>query len=309
MDPASGPPGSPLPPPPPVPAASVAVAEAPDAPIAQAPSPQAVAASKKARAIIVAPPAWIKDPPGLSGDVYYTTVTVGPWKSVAECEEELIPKVKEAVGRYLENYLGEGASKTVNVSLPYIHDRIIRERYVEEFVSETPSVNEMVNLHVRLAFDSRTRAELKRMYREAQVESRLLEVAGGVAAVLLVLGAVFGYLKLDTMTRGFYTRRLQFASAVLILAVAGAGRVAVFWSHAQRCRATANLRRAGCKRACRNGDQAHRVANELADRRRRRGERSNFRRHGSTRRCLLPRSPMPCWWTAFGQANPRFGMS
>jgi hypothetical protein len=37
-----------------------------------------------------------------------------------------------------------------------------------------------------------------------------------------VLGTVFGYLKLDTLTRGYYTHRLQFAAAGLILATAGA---------------------------------------------------------------------------------------
>ena len=66
----------------------------------------------------------------------------------------------------------------------------------------------------------------KRIQRNAQIEHRLLEVAGGTAAVMLVLGAVFGYLKLDTLTRGYYTRRLQLAAGVVILTVA-AGTVYV----------------------------------------------------------------------------------
>jgi hypothetical protein len=189
------------------------------APVAQTPptAPATPALLPKADVAGQAPPDWINAAPGRDGDTYYTTLTVGPWKSAQECEEELSPRLAEAVSKYVDNYLGAGASKTFDIPLSYIHDHIIRDRYVQEFESETAAVNTMVNLHVRLAFDGRTRAQLKRMYREAQVESRLLEVAGGAAAVLLVLATVFGYLKLDTLTRGYYTRRLQLAAAVVIL--------------------------------------------------------------------------------------------
>jgi uncharacterized integral membrane protein len=53
---------------------------------------------------------------------------------------------------------------------------------------------------------------------------RLRGLALGFGAVLCLLSVVFGYFRLDTATRGYYTGRLQFlaATAILIVIVAGA---------------------------------------------------------------------------------------
>jgi hypothetical protein len=175
-------------------------------------------------------PAWVDAPPGREGDVYYTAVMVGPHKDVRGCEDELPTELERAVKAYIDNYLGPGASQTFHVPQAFIQDRIVKHPYyfeTKDFTETDPLLGEMTNLHVRLAFDGRVRSQLQRMWREARVENRLLEAGGVASLVLLFLGTIFGYLKLDTMTRGYYTRRLQFATAAVILATVAAAAMLV----------------------------------------------------------------------------------
>ncbi len=162
-------------------------------------------------------PAWLHQPAGRDGDIYYETVVAERYPTGVEAEDALAREAQERTQAYVERYLGEGTSKLFVVPPAFVHDRLIKDRYSETV--ET-SLGPMVTSYARLGFDSRARAYLQRMQREAQAENRLLLVAGAAGGVLLVVGAVFGYLKLDTLTRGYYTGRLQFATAVVILTVA-----------------------------------------------------------------------------------------
>lgn len=211
---------------------AVEAAEPPQAPAAPAPSTPARAATSQRVASNVTlarkdnepvkpvsqeRPGWLDQPGGREGDVYYETVMVEKYVTAAEAEDALAEELQARTRAYVDRYLGAGASKLFTVPPAYIHDRLVRDRYKETVES---SVGPMVNAYAQLAFDHRARAQLQRMQRDAQIEHRLLDVAGGAAAVMLVLGAVFGYLKLDTLTRGYYTRRLQLAAGVVILTVA-----------------------------------------------------------------------------------------
>jgi len=144
-------------------------------------------------------------------------VVVERYASAADAEDALAKELQQRTGAYVERYLGEGSSKLFVVPPAFIHDRLVKDRYLE---TVDTSLGPMVNSYARLGFDSRARAYLQRLHRDAQAENRLLIVAGGAGSVLLVLGALFGYLKLDTLTRGYYTGRLQFATVAVILAIA-----------------------------------------------------------------------------------------
>ena len=51
----------------------------------------------------------------------------------------------------------------------------------------------------------------------------------GAWPVLGFLGLVFGYLKLDTATRGYYTGRLQIGALAAVLSLAAAGVLLARW--------------------------------------------------------------------------------
>lgn len=159
-------------------------------------------------------PKWLDEPTGLVNGVYYTIVVAGPHSTRADCDEELPAKLTEAVNRYIDSYLGEGASHLVSLPPGYVKDEIVQADYEETY---NASFGPMKNLHVQLAFDRKVCSELKRRYHQALADLRMKEVAIGGGSVLLLLGAMFSYLKLDTATRGYYTGRLRVATALAIL--------------------------------------------------------------------------------------------
>ena len=107
----------------------------------------------------------------------------------------------------------------VEIELPpaFIHERIVRDEWLQQ--SEY-AVGPMYNQHALLVFDSGANQEIERRYRESQVAGRLASTGAGAALLLGLIGTMFGYLKLDTLTRGYYTGRLRVAATAAILALA-----------------------------------------------------------------------------------------
>ena len=147
-------------------------------------------------------PDWMDSPMGRDGDVYRTIATAGPYSTAAECHEKLPEALQEAVRSYTERLLGADAGRRVQLPLSYIHERIVRGEWLEQAEF---SFGAMYNLHERLEFDASVAKEIEGRYREAQVARRVSYA--GVAAVLALslIGVAFSYLKLDTLTRGYYT--------------------------------------------------------------------------------------------------------
>jgi len=165
-------------------------------------------------------PKWLDGPTGLVNGVYYKNVVAGHYATTAECEEALPAELNAAVDQFIDSYLPVGASKLVHLPSGYVHDEIVKAQYEETYDA---SFGPMKNLHVQLAFDRKVRTDLKRRYHTELAEIRMREVAIGAGSVLLLLGAMFSYLKLDTATRGYYTGRLRLAT---VLAILGGGAAA-----------------------------------------------------------------------------------
>jgi hypothetical protein len=165
-------------------------------------------------------PKWLDEPTGLVNGVYIKNIVVGPYPTRAACDEALPAELNAAVAQFIESYLGPGANYFVQLPSSYVHDQIMKRQFEETF---SASFGPMKNLHVQLEFDHKVCMELQRRNHEARSELRMKEVALGAGSVLLLLGIVFSYLKLDTATRGYYTGRLRVATALAIL---GAGAAA-----------------------------------------------------------------------------------
>src|SRR5205814_196301 len=80
-------------------------------------------------------PSWIDAPPKLTGGVYRTKVTVGPFATREECDRALPAVLLKATNNYIDSFLGEGASRWVKLPPGYIMEPgEKRERIIDGLV-------------------------------------------------------------------------------------------------------------------------------------------------------------------------------
>jgi hypothetical protein len=170
-------------------------------------------------------PAWMDGQMGRVGDVYRTTGKVGPAFSRTECEKQLPRALDDAVGTYADHLLGEGRGQFIHLPAAYIRNHLVRNEWEEQ--RET-TYDTMFILHELLEFDREANEAIEANYRQSVVMGRLAYTATGGGVVLGLLTILFGYLKLDTLSRGYYTGRLRLTAAAAILALAAvAGLLAI----------------------------------------------------------------------------------
>jgi len=179
------------------------------------------------------PPEWVESEDVLKGDMQTMAVSSEPHEFERDCRRALDVELKKAVDAYVNHYLGDiygdlfEASSSVDYDIEYINNNLVQKRHEEVLYV---SFGEMHQIHALLEFgpdfraelDSR-RGELDKRWRQIVGAGRLTGTALACGFILALLGVVFGYFRLDTATRGYYTARLQFASAVVILTLIVAG--------------------------------------------------------------------------------------
>lgn len=162
-------------------------------------------------------PAWMDEPTGKRGDEFRTIATAGPYATPQECHEKLNDAIREVVGHYVDRYLPHRSGVEIDLPPSFIHNELVRGEWLEQ--SEY-SIGPMFNLHAQLVFDKTANDAIDRRFHDGQVRGRLGYAGAGAGLVLALIGTLFGYLKLDTLTRGYYTGRLRAAAAAAILALA-----------------------------------------------------------------------------------------
>ena len=196
-----------------------AVAEAAGSPVR--PTADAEEAAAEAR------PDWVEAAPHKVGGVYRMTAMVGPYSTRLECDQKLSEALQEKLDEYLETYLGPEAAGRVRLEPGYVRDHIAKQQWEE---TKQFSVGPMIQVHVLMEFDRAANARIDEAWEKAIVTRRLGVVGGLGAVVLLLLSAVWTYLKIDLATAGRYRGRLRLAATVAILAgVAAVLLVSAAW--------------------------------------------------------------------------------
>ncbi len=184
---------------------------------------------------------WVDSEPVLEGDVHTMAVSSGPHETLQECRRSLDEKLKAAVDEYIDWYLGKvygnqfKASNFVDFDASYVRANLINvpanpDGVYSELIKFSIGPMHQTHSLVRFGPEFRTvldhrRSEIDHRWKRMRQTGRLLAAALGFGFILAVLGVVFGYFRLDTATRGYYTGRLQFIAAVAILAAIVAGLV------------------------------------------------------------------------------------
>jgi hypothetical protein len=170
------------------------------------------------------PPTWVVNPPKVVGNVLRKTVSSDPYLTEEEClrqlETEYLP---QAVCRRTEQLAASQAGQAVAVTnllpLGIGTDYILREICRDEFTGTLDtSVGEMKRAHVLLEFTGTVDNYLRDSWLRHERTSRLAGL-GRVAGIILAgLAVVYGLLKLDTTTHGYYSRQLLWAGLAAIIA-------------------------------------------------------------------------------------------
>lgn len=156
-------------------------------------------------------PAWIAAPRVRSQEVDTEVVTAGPYSTRGECDRALDEAMLLATRDYVDDYLDQpAAAERIGVNLDFVRRHALADTHNEEIVV---SIGPMRQGHALLEFDEEFRQEIRHRWQQALVTLRLGMIGLISVGVVGLLGLVYGLLRYDTSTRGYYSRRLQYAGA------------------------------------------------------------------------------------------------
>jgi hypothetical protein len=165
-------------------------------------------------------PEWVDREGAFRADeTYQMKIHVGPYTTLEECEKALPDAWNEAIRGYVDEYIENGAGGRVRLSEAYVREQMIVGRYDEPFLLRaTPTQSApMVRTHLLLAVTEETHERLKGQWKSEVVEERIGRVGGVGGGILAMVLALFGYLRIDTATKGYYSGRLKLAATGVIL--------------------------------------------------------------------------------------------
>ena len=170
-------------------------------------------------------PNWVREPRKSVENVYRRVVESG-WKADRQtCERQIQGELDNAVFAYLHELAIEenrGPIYVPPIDRLGISPRFIRENLVANQYFETRDFEHaqgMQNLHVQLEFDQRDTGELLNRWRNYARRERIQVVSVMMGGVLASLAGVLGLIKLDTYTKGYYTKRLFIGVPAAIIGV------------------------------------------------------------------------------------------
>ncbi len=153
-------------------------------------------------------------------------------------------KVESRLHAQLDDARNDALENAANQLHVFLNDRKIQWRPTADFIRSSKLVKKQEDKVVKLdVADNRpeisppemhqivlqltvTDADMKTIRQEDhkyRVEQRLWTAGRGLGGLVLLLGALAGYMRLDELTKGYFTLPLRLAA--LVLGVAGAGAV------------------------------------------------------------------------------------
>lgn len=172
------------------------------------------------------PPHWVLSPNKVVGGVYRQVVASDPFVTEAECrrqlESELLPNV---VSNRLEQLLESKIHRKVRVENLVQYgigmDFILSEICADEFTATVDSsVGPMKKIYVLMEFNSWVDGAIVAKWTRHESDTRLARFGKIAGLTLAGLASVWGLLRFDTYSRGYYSKQLLGGSVLAIIALA-----------------------------------------------------------------------------------------
>ena len=191
------------------------------------PAQQAIAASIAA----LPKPDWVVNPPKQIGNVRKFVVVSDPFLTVEECRRDADSKMQNVALNRACQLSGAGTRRSGGATLADLGlggDYVRRELCTDEYVDVVDSsVGEMRKTYSLVEFNEAQDALLIDRARSYTRQEGLLDVTLIGGGLLASVATLFGLLKVDTWTRGYYTKRLFLGVPAAISAIGGFG---IFWA-------------------------------------------------------------------------------
>ena len=143
---------------------------------------------------VIGRPAWVDAQPRKVGNAYQMSVVVGPYTTRLECDAKLPEVLRAALDRYVDTCLGPEAVGHVDLPGEELGRLLVKEQWEE---TKRFSVGPMKQLHVLLEFDHKFKDLVEQEWKVAIVAGRLKVAAVAIATTLVLLLALFGYLRIS----------------------------------------------------------------------------------------------------------------
>jgi hypothetical protein len=171
-------------------------------------------------------PQWVKDPPRRVGETHRDVIITDEYATVPECYRAADIQLKLATYDHLARLVGirnyadgnlsqllDGAVSdsrldalaAMGISIDYIRHEIAREEYVE---TVERSFGPMKKLYTLVEFTPPVDRELRNRWNAHERRERFGIVGLGASSVLGLIGLAYGLLKVDTVTKGYYSKWL-----------------------------------------------------------------------------------------------------
>lgn len=140
-----------------------------------------------------------------------------------QLQSDVRAEIRRSAHQVIDELLGSQAHQYVHFSDQELQALVSREEFRDGFYSDDSGDQPCEFYYAHLDLGSKFQREANKRWIETKQESRLLQYGLITGATLLLIGFVFGGIKLNSATSGFYQGRLQFFVAVVILGVIAAG--------------------------------------------------------------------------------------
>jgi hypothetical protein len=188
-------------------------------------------------------PIWVRQAPKRVGNVRRDVIVTDEYATSEECEwaadrllqletfehlQRLVGKPFDAQQAHLmRDYVLRIEGHTpwflqelekAGITIDYIHHEIARDEYLEEVER---SFGKMLKLYTQIEFTPAVENELRQRWQISQRQERFAIVGLGASSVLGLLGLAWGLLKVDTWTKGYYTKRLFIGVPLAVIGTFG----------------------------------------------------------------------------------------
>lgn len=171
-------------------------------------------------------PDWVTALPSSVGGVWRQVISSGPRVDISDCSLAIDSVAQTAVQQYLSQIAQEeGLSQRVylpqmlGISTNWIHDNLFCSTPEPYMQTTNSSVGPMQTLYVQLEFDPNDKEFIRHRLIDYVRRDRIAAVVTGGVFALSGIGLLFGLLKVDTWTKGYYTKRLFLGVPAAIIGV------------------------------------------------------------------------------------------